>query len=162
KIDIEASLGENNFRIIAVDPADSRTITLRVIEPLGEGVAISHDGGETFKRPFTLAGGVLTSYAKLESGTILVGGVVLDEARGYRSTDGGVTFADWKVPHLRALGARGQMLYAAAKNYTDDWAVGVSTDEGVTFKPLTRYDQVKAIRACVQALCLESCQNLVS
>jgi hypothetical protein len=155
-------LGPNNFRLIAVDPADANTVTLRVIQSDGEAVAISHDGGETFAKPIFLAGGVLTSYAKLESGTQLVAGFVLDKAHGFRSTDGGKTFQDWQVPHLRAMGVRAGKLYGAAKNYSDDWAVGVSTDEGLTFTPLTRYDQVKSIRACVQTTCQDTCLMLVS
>jgi MYXO-CTERM domain-containing protein len=161
-LDLEPQLGANNFRLIAVDPADANTVTLRVIQQDGEAVAISHDGGDTFAKPIFLAGGVLTSYAKLESGTQLVAGFVLDKARGFRSTDGGKTFGDWQIPHLRAMGVRDGKLYGAAKNYSDDWAVGVSTDEGLTFTPLTRYDQVKAIRACVQTTCQDACQMLVS
>lgn len=162
-IDVEPFLGQNNFRIIAVDPTDAKVLTLRVIEPLGESVAVSRDGGDTFTKVSTLAGGILTGYVKLDSGTVLVAGAVLDQARGFRSTDGGMTFQDWpQVAHLRALGTRGGKLYAAAKNYSDDWAVGVSTDEGQTFTPLTRYDQVKSIRACAQAICLESCKTLVA
>jgi hypothetical protein len=161
-LDLEPVLGPNNFRLIAVDPADANTVTLRVIQSDGEAVAISHDGGETFAKPIFLAGGVLTSYAKLESGTQLVAGFVLDKAHGFRSTDGGKTFQDWQVPHLRAMGVRAGKLYGAAKNYSDDWAVGVSTDEGLTFTPLTRYDQVKSIRACVQTTCQDTCLMLVS
>jgi hypothetical protein len=162
-LDLEGQLGPNNFRIIAVDPADANTIALRVIQTDGESVAISHDGGETFTKPVTLMGGVLTSYVKLDSGTLLVGGFVLDKARGFRSTDGGKTFQDWSpVPHLQAMGTRGGKLYAAAKNYSDDWAVGVSTDEGLTFKPLTRYDEVNSIRACAQTVCKDACTALVA
>jgi MYXO-CTERM domain-containing protein len=161
-LDLEPQLGPNNFRLIAVDPEDANTVTLRVIQQNGEAVAISHDGGETFAKPIFLEGGVLTSYAKLASGTQLVAGFVLDKARGFRSTDGGKTFSDWQIPHLRAMAVRGSKLYAAAKNYSDDWAVGVSTDEGLTFTPLTRYDQVKSIRACVQATCQDACLMLVS
>jgi MYXO-CTERM domain-containing protein len=161
-LDLEPQLGPNNFRLIAVDPADANTVTLRVIQPEGESIAISHDGGETFTKPVTLPGGIFTSYAKLDSGTLLAAGFVLDKAYGFRSTDGGKTFQDWKVPHLRAMATRGGKLYAAAKNYSDDWAVGVSTDEGLTFTPLTRYEQVKSIRQCAQTVCQDSCKALVS
>jgi photosystem II stability/assembly factor-like uncharacterized protein len=162
-VDVEAFLGANNFRIVAVDPVDPKVLTVRVIEPLGETLAISRDGGATFTKAFNVSGGVLTSYVRLPSGTVLVGGIVLTTAVGYRSTDGGSTFQDWPgVPHLRALAARGGKVYAAAKNYTDGWAIGVSTDEGATFRPLARYDQVSAIRACVQAVCMDSCGGQVS
>jgi hypothetical protein len=60
---------------------------------------------------------------------------------------------------MRALAARGGNLYVAAKNFSDDWAIGVSTDEGVTIARLAKYDQVSAIRPCVQALCASNCMK---
>jgi hypothetical protein len=158
-LDVATTLGNNFFYLVAVDPVDPKVVTARVIAAGGESLATSRDGGETFQTAFTLDGGVLTSYARLDSGTILAGGVVLTKAHGFRSTDGGRTFQDWQVPHLRALGARGGKLYAAAKNYTDDWAVGVSTDEGLTFHGLMHYKDVKAIRACAQAACADNCDT---
>jgi hypothetical protein len=197
---IEATAGPNLFRIIAVDPADPLTITLRVIAPETESVMISHDGGQTFATALTVCGGQLTAYAKLASGTILVAGAVIAQAVGFRSTDGGKTFAPWTpltlgdggvpldpdagaaptsacdagaadagppaevpgVPHIVALGERGGMLFGAAKNYSDDWAVGVSFDEGLTFKPMMKYSDVKAIRSCAQQSCLGLCQYQAS
>jgi MYXO-CTERM domain-containing protein len=177
EIDVEPSFGANAFHIIAVDPNDANVVTARVIEPTGDSLAISRDGGMTFTKMFTIAGS-LTSYVRLDSGTILVAGALAVDGVGFRSTDGGMTFTDWaptttsdagvpdvggdggapRPPHIRALAARGGKLYAAAKNFTDDWALGVSTDEGVTFARLMRYDQVASIRPCAQATCLESCE----
>jgi photosystem II stability/assembly factor-like uncharacterized protein len=176
EFDVEASLGTNNFRIIAVDPNDASTLTVRVIEKDGESLAISHDSGQTFTKVATIAG-QFTGYARMDSGTIVVSGALVTEGVGFRSTDGGKTFTDWtprtesdagvldmgadggapRPPHIRALAARGGKLYAAAKNFSDDWAVGVSTDEGVTFQRLTRYDEVKSILACAQQACRDSC-----
>jgi hypothetical protein len=178
EIDVEPSLGGHSFRIIAVDPADANTLTVRVIEPTGESLAISHDGGMTFEKKLMVAG-QLTAYVRLDSGTILVAGALAVDGVGYRSTDGGATFVPWtplttsdagvpdvasdggapRPPHLRALAARGGKLYAAAKNFSDDWALGVSTDEGLTFARLMRYDDVASIRPCVQAVCVDSCQK---
>jgi photosystem II stability/assembly factor-like uncharacterized protein len=177
-IDVEPSLGPNNFRIVAVDPSDARVITLRVTEPAGESLAVSRDGGMTFAKVASLAG-QFTAYVRLDSGTILVAGALPVDGVGFRSTDGGMTFSDWtprtlgdggvpevaadggpaRPPHIRALAARGGKVYAAAKNFTDDWAVGVSSDEGLTFTKLTRYDQVSSIRPCAQVACLDSCKS---
>jgi hypothetical protein len=177
-IDVEPSLGANDFRIIAVDPDDANVLTLRVLEPTGESLAVSRDGGATFTKMFTIAG-QLTAYVRLDSGTILVAGALATDGVGYRSTDGGRTFTDWtpltesdggvpdvgadggapRPPHIRALAARGGKLYAAAKNFTDDWAIGVSTDEGATFERIARYRDVASIRACVQVSCMESCES---
>jgi hypothetical protein len=191
--DLEPTAGANLFRIIAVDPADPMTITLRVIAAETESVVISHDGGQTFTKPLTLSCGQLTAYAKLASGTILVAGVVIDQFVGFRSIDGGQTFTNWTpltlgpngtpvnpdagappvascdggvagvaaevpgVPHLLALSVRDGKLYAAAKNYSDNYAIGVSEDEGRTFAPVMQYSDVKSIRTCAQQTCVGSC-----
>jgi hypothetical protein len=159
-LDVEAALGQNTFFIIAVDPADAQTLTLRVVEAAGESIAISHDGGMTFTKTLSVTGVTFTAYARLDSGTELLGGVVGTVGVGYRSTDGGMTFTPWtSTPplHLRALAVRGTKLYAAAKNYSDNIGVAVSTDEGLTFTKLMQYEDVKSIRACAQVACLDSC-----
>jgi hypothetical protein len=173
-LDLEQQIGANNFRIIAVDPDDAKTVTLRVVHPDGDFMAVTHDGGKTFTKAFTLPGGSLTAYTKVDAKTILVGGVVLDQAHGFRSTDGGMTFQDWKQPttlsdgtiapalHLRALASRGGKVYAAAKNYSDSVGLAVSTDGGVTFRSLMTYEDVRSIRDCAQATCYESCRYQAS
>ena len=98
-VDVQPFLGSNLFRIIAVDPIDPKVVTLRVIAPDSESVAISRDGGQTFTTALTVKSGQLTAYVRLDSGTILVAGAVISQAVGFRSTDGGKTFTDW-VPAL--------------------------------------------------------------
>jgi photosystem II stability/assembly factor-like uncharacterized protein len=169
-LDVEPLLGSNTFRIIAVDPDDAKVISLRVVEPDGDTFAISRDGGMSFMKPFKVAGGSLTAYTKVDATTVLVGAAVLDQGRGYRSTDNAMTFQDWKQPttlqdntvvptlHLRALASRGGKVYAAAKNYSDSVAVAVSSDGGLSFKKLMSYEDVKSIRDCAQATCYDSCR----
>ena len=113
----------------------------------------------------------MSAFARLASGTVLVGGLVNlagggggTMGAGYRSTDGAVSFQPWTLqpqPHLIGLGERvvgGQAtLYLSGKNYSDGWALAVSTDEGATVTPVMRYDQVAGIRPCVQQICLATC-----
>ena len=73
----------------------------------------------------------------------LMGGGGGTMGAGYRSTDGAMTFLPWMLdpePHLVGLGERvvaGQStLYLSGKNYSDGWALAVSTDEGATVTPL--------------------------
>jgi MYXO-CTERM domain-containing protein len=80
----------------------------------------------------------------------------------WRSGDGGVTFDDWMLtpmPRLRALAERDGRLYLAGSNYSDGWALAVSTDEGRTIQPVARYDQVSAVRPCVAAICQDLCDE---
>jgi hypothetical protein len=139
-LDLESMLGATKFRIIAVDPADPMTLYLRVIDVdhSRELVAVSRDGGLTFATPIIVDGGAISAFARQASGTVLVGAIAYTDALGFRSADDGATFQTWPgVPHLGALAERAGKLYAAAKNYTDGWAIGVSTDEGGSFTPLT-------------------------
>jgi hypothetical protein len=176
-IDLSAVLGKNNFRIIAVDPDDARTLTVRVFETTGDSMAISHDAGQTFTQVIKTAG-QLTGYVRTGSGTILVSASEGTEGVGFRSTDG-MTFTPWtpvttsdagvpdvaadggaqRPPHIRALAARGGKVYAAAKNFSDVWALGVSTDDGATFRRVMRYDDVHAVKACIQAVCWNNCDT---
>ncbi len=127
----------------------------------GEKLGVSTDGGLTFTEPVSVDK-QLTAFVRLASGTILVAGLdTNDSPVGFRSTDGGATFVPWvKPPHLRALAERDGKLYAAADNFLDMFAAGVSTDEGATWKPLLTYDQVKRVKACVQNVCQDVCDNL--
>jgi len=159
-MDLGPVLGDNGFRIIAVDPEDPQRLYLRVTEDLGEKLAVTRDGGATFSEPVG-TDDVLTAFARLASGTVLVAGSSTAGPVGFRSTDGGVTFQPWSnVPHLRALAERDGKLYAAADNFRDGFAVGVSTDEGLTFRPILTYDKVVGIKPCAKSRCQASCDNL--
>jgi hypothetical protein len=64
------------------------------------------------------------------------------------------------VPHLRALAERDGLLYAAADNFADGFALAVSSDEA-TFRPLLRYDGVGRVRRCVATACVNACSDNV-
>lgn len=159
-----AALGPSVFRIIAVDPTDARHLFLRVtIGSDNEALAVSEDGGLTFAEPVTVPGR-LTAFVRLASGTILVGAITAaGDPLAFRSTDQGRTFVAWPgAPHLRALAERDGRLFAAADNYLDHFAAGVSTDEGVTFQPLLTYNHVNRIKPCAQDRCQDFCINTLA
>ncbi len=170
-IDLLPPLGSTIVRILAVDSADSDLVYLRASATTSETLAVTRDGGMTFAMPLTIVNGALSAFARLASGTVLVGALVNlpgggggTMGAGYRSTDGAMTFSPWTLnpqPHLVGLGERvvaGQStLYLSGKNYSDGWALAVSTDEGVTVTPVMSYDQVAGIKPCVQQLCFDTC-----
>jgi hypothetical protein len=163
--EVTAGIGPTEFRIMAVDPTDPQTLYLRVMSPRADEVAVTKDGGATFNVPITLPDtGEVTAFARLASGTLLVAGLVLDSPVGYRSTDGGATFADWpNVPFLRGLSERSGQLYAASDNmYVADWAIGTSADEGLTFQPVVAYSQVSGVKTCASASCRDVCTSEVA
>ena len=169
--DLLAPLGSAVVRILAVDSAASDLVYLRAIGATSETLAVTRDGGMTFATPLSIANGALSAFARLASGTVLVGALVNlagggggTMGAGYRSTDGAMTFSPWTLnpePHLVGLGERvvaGQStLYLSGKNYVDGWALATSTDEGMTVTPLMSYDQVSGIKPCAQQLCLDTC-----
>jgi photosystem II stability/assembly factor-like uncharacterized protein len=159
-LDLAPMLGPNGFRIIAVDRGDPLKLYLRVSQDVGEKLAVSADGGVTFQQPVTVAT-TLSAFARLASGAVLVAAGANTTPEAFRSTDGGVSFQPWpNPPHLRALGERDGKLFAAADNFRDGFALGVSMDDGANFQPLLTYDQVKAIKPCVQDRCRDTCDNL--
>jgi MYXO-CTERM domain-containing protein len=148
------------IRLVAVDPQNADRVYLRVHSTAGDAfsVAVAGASGTTVTTPLTFPDGILSAYARLANGTIVIAAVVgLDEV-GYRSTDGGATFQPLPTPpSVRALSARGTTLYVVADNVADGYAVGTSVDEGQTWQPLMRYEQLAAIQACVKAACQDDC-----
>ena len=169
-VDVEAALGGNEFRILAVDPDDAGLVYLRVVAPTEEEVWTTRDGGQTFQRVLVVPKGELQAFARLASGTVLVGTSTTltgggTAGGGYRSVDGGHTFVPWTLcpqPHISGLAERGGTLYIAGKNYSDGWALATSTDEGLTLTPLSTYDQVRGVAACAASTCAAACEYEVS
>jgi MYXO-CTERM domain-containing protein len=151
------------IRLIAVDPQNADRVYLRVRSPAGEAFAVAAAGAGgasdfTVTTPLSFPDGILSAYARLASGTIVLAAVVGIDEVGYRSTDGGASFQPLPMPpSVRALSARGTTLYAVADNVVDGYAIGTSADEGQTWQPLMRYEQIAAIQACVKTACQVDC-----
>ncbi len=172
-INVEPGLGANEFRILAVDPADPNVLYLRVIVGNMEQLAVTRDGGMTFATPVTVTGpygGALSAFLRMESGTVLLGAFMKQasggmDGVGYRSTDGGHTFGPWTLspqPRIFGLAERGGVLYVAGKNFSDGWALATSRDEGVTITPISSYGDVRGIKACAMAVCGDACSLVAS
>jgi hypothetical protein len=160
--DLTPVLGTGSIRLLAVDRAQPLRALLRV-GGASERLAVTDDGGATVRTPLELPGGVMLSFVAMSSGTLLIGATVGTENVLFRSRDGAA--AIWQridnTPSFRALSERGGVVYGAADNYNDPFAVGSSTDEGTTWKPLMHYADVQAIDTCVKAQCQDLCQTEV-
>lgn len=175
-IDLVAALGAALVRILAVDAADANRVYLRASTTSADVVAVTPDGGVSFVTPITLPNGSVTAFARLASGSVLVGATTNEPGgatvgSGYRSTDGGMTFGSWSFdanhllspdpPHVVGLAERTEsgkpILYLSGKNYSDGWALATSTDEGQTLTAVMSYDQVSRIAPCVQQICADTC-----
>jgi hypothetical protein len=159
-MDLEPMLGANWFSIIAVDPADPGKMFFRVTEPTGEALAITRDGGATITKAVMFTDR-MTGFVQLASGTILVAGFSAAAPVGYRSIDGGKTFAVWdNVPSVRALGERAGKLFVLGDNVVDKFALAVSTDEGLTLEPIATFSKVSSISPCAQSACRSYCDSI--
>ena len=165
--DLAADLGTGLVRIIAVDPDDADTVLLRWSSLAGgEALAVTHDGGATTSTPLSIPH-YFTSFARLPDGALVLSAVVSVspalKAGLFVSHDGAATFEENDaVPGVVALAQRDGVLYAATDNYADGYALGASTDVGVTWQPVVRFDQIGSIMACLQTnpRCQASCQAL--
>lgn len=166
-----AAIGNANIRLVSIDPTNPNKIFLRVSIPSGaakgDGIALSLDGGATFVSPPPVAvpGGVLNAFTRLSTGTLLVAGI--DGIRNviFRSTNGGTTFTELDAPLVRGLSQRDGVAYAASSDDASDpngFALAKSTDEGMTFQPILRFADMKAISSCVKTICAADCETKVN
>jgi MYXO-CTERM domain-containing protein len=167
--DLKATTGDSVVRIAAVDPRDSRRVFFRVTGAQ-DAIALTLDGGATLTLPLVVPMR-LTGFLLRASGRILVS--ALDDAAGagmkagalYESRDAGQSFSRLATRlGIRALAERAGKLYAATDNVVDGFALAVSTDDGATFAPLLRFDQVRTARTCggLMAVCASTCSSLVT
>ena len=165
--DLSAALGPGLPRIISVDPADADTVLLRWSSVLGgEAIAVTHDGGATATKPLSIPH-YFTSFARMPDGALVLSAVSMvspaQKSALLVSNDGGATFQENDaVPGVLAIAQRDGTLYAATDNFGDGYALGASTDEGATFQPVVRFDQIGSIMACLRtnAQCQASCEAL--
>lgn len=165
--------GTNFIRLIAIDPQNPQKVFLR-IRSLGDGgtieaVAVTDDGGATASTPLSFPGGILSAFTRLSNGTIVLGGVVGTTSVAYTSADGGSTFhaVPTPQPSFRGLSSRGTTLYVVADNELDGYAIGTSTDSGMTWNPLmgwsnSVYTPIQAIQSCLMTYCQTDCLNRAS
>ena len=175
-IDLGSVASGLEVRIIGIDQDDANKVYLRALDPVnGDKLIITTDGGGTFHvadtlfGPYTLpdgasgTGGIaMTAFLRRSDGAMLIGTRV---GGGFISTDGGMTFSVWNgAPHIRALGERGGLLYACGDNWLDQFAIGVSSDGGATWRSLLRFDQICGSKQCpnIQTMCAQPWQSLVT
>jgi hypothetical protein len=166
--DLSADLGPGSLRIIAVDPADANTVLLRWSSAVdgSEAIAVTRDGGATATKPLAIPN-YFTSFARMPDGTLILSAMAAVSPANvptlYLSRDGGASFEEnAAVPGVLALAERDGILYAATDNVADGYALGASSDQGVTWQPMVRFDQIASISACLRTntQCQASCEAL--
>jgi MYXO-CTERM domain-containing protein len=156
--DLTAALGSGQVRILAIDPTDADRVFLRVIEAVGDTLAIATDGGATVTTPLVLDGG-LGAFVRTGAGTLLAFGTAAGAPALFRSTDSGATFVPVAgPPNILALAERAGTVYAATDSSLGPFAEATSTDEGTTWTPGLAFAQVSAIAPCLESACQADCE----
>jgi hypothetical protein len=165
--DLSTGLGSGFVRIIAVDPVDPNNVLLRWLGATGgEAIGVTRDGGATVTKPLSIAT-TFNSFARMPNGALVVSGTAFVNQRTiaalFVSRDGGGSFEEnISVPGVLALAQRGGILYAATDNFVDGYALGASSDEGATWQPVVRFDQIGSIMPCLRTnpQCQSTCLAL--
>jgi hypothetical protein len=175
--DIAQGIGLVTPRLVAVDPVDPDKVLLLLLseDPGGaerQGLAVTTDAGATWRSPLLLdPPGTLTGFARLPDGVLfLVGSAAADVTPVpdggeavlvptlFRSVDGGGSFTSAPLPfHAVGLAQRDGILFAAANNFQDGFALASSADSGRTWTPRLRFRDISAIKACARTACLDDC-----
>ena len=165
-VDLDPAAGATSAKIIAVDPENAQRVFLRILGAV-ERLGITDDGGKTVRTPVEIAG-TMGGFVRLPSGVIIVGGAMpaavgeVPKGAAYRSVDGGSTFTPWEnPPRVRGLAHRAGKLYVAGDNFVDGYALAEISEDGKTVKPLMRFEDVRSMKACVRAQCMNSCRMRV-
>jgi hypothetical protein len=148
-------------RLFAIDPTDPTRVFLRVSGGENDRVAVATiDVADslTVTTALTLMNGVITAFSRLPNGHLFVGGTVGVTPAAYLSVDNGLIFQTLSTPPtLKGASARGTTLYAVTDDMVDGFAIATSANEGRSWQPLMRYDQIEAIQSCVAAVCQGDC-----
>jgi hypothetical protein len=141
RFDQTAVLGGRLPLIAAVDPMNADRIFFRVYRNSpdeGDMLAISDDGGAHLRIAYKLST-LMSAFVELPDGTLLVG----TRTGGFISKDQGASFAPWSgSPMIRALAYRGGLIYVAADDFGDGYAVGVSSNLGQSWTKLLTWAQI--------------------
>lgn len=108
----------------------------------GTALLYSADGGERFDEVATTTGPML-GFAVRGDGVVFYGGP--DDGL-WRGAPGG--FQRLSTLPLSCLRHHGGALYACANHLRTGWAVGRSTDDGATFEPLLRFEEIAGPPSC--------------
>src|SRR5229473_2111041 len=136
-------------RILAVDPLDEKKVYLRLLMGLSDAMAVTLDGGQTFKTVLNI-NGQFSSFLRAGDGAIYAG--TMDSKLYVRpgSATDPTAFTSHHAPHLRCLGQRPGTIriYACADMTLDGFSLGSSDDNGATFQPVMSFTQLLGPLTC--------------
>lgn len=143
-MDLTSSLGEVIPRILLVDPQEPGKVYLRLSGLGVDSLGIVEDGGQSARVALQLDTRMTAFLRRPDGGLIVSTG----DGRSWRSAaDGG--FESWgPTLRFRALNQRGNVIFAGTDDVADNFAVARSDDDGKSWTPLLKFDQIRGIKAC--------------
>ncbi|HVE81887.1 MAG TPA: hypothetical protein VND93_03535 [Myxococcales bacterium] len=159
RFDLKPVVGEQAVRIAAVDPADPDRLFLRSsASNATDSLLISEDGGATVRVAKALSFS-MTAFLLRANGDLLI---TTNLGEAWVSHDRGATFERHAWPHVRGLGERDGLLYAATANTQDGFALATSDDGGRTWLPVMDLRHLCGVLACgaLPSTCAEAWTTL--
>jgi hypothetical protein len=140
-------------RIAAIDPKDSQTVYLRLLNVAAntDSIALTSGGGQTLSPPaLTISGPTaISTFLVAADGTLLAGTTSSDL---YAAPAGTTAFVPRTGPRARCLGQRPgsptASIYACGDGFLDGYNLGVSDDGAQTFRPLMKFTQIAGPLTC--------------
>jgi hypothetical protein len=134
--------------LAAIDPKDEDRILARVLDNTGSKLALSTDGGTTFRVTLEMMGAMF-GFAKADDGRTYWAGSGDPKEGIWRSRDRGEHWEPVAKSGVFCLHAAEGKLYACSNPFVPGgYAVAVSDDGGETLKALGTFDSIEGAVAC--------------
>ena len=134
--------------IAAIDPKRPDRVFVRHLHLAGSDLLVTPDRGKTLSHVLRIKSSML-GFAKSADGATYWAGSGLPEDGVYRSDDRGEHFAPVGHTGVLCLHADGPRLFNCANPFTlGGYALGLSEDRGVTFKPVSGFADIAGPVAC--------------
>jgi hypothetical protein len=136
-------------RILTIDPADEKTVWIRLSAGITDAIAVTTDSGATFSVPLQIRG-QFSSFLRATDGTVYAG---TSGGELYIRPPGAIAFNAPLTgkPHFRCLGQRfgePKRIYACADGVVDGFNLYSTDDGGQTFTGVMKFTQIQGPLAC--------------